>query len=337
MRLTKDLLLRFTKTFLAEKLQQKPKPVCVYATGSICTDQFLLGNTTDVDLVFIYNLKPEKAREILPLVPDSHLDIWNYEITRFEQPRRLRTDAWIGSFLCEDPIVLYDNAHWFQYTQASVAAQFFGAENSLNRAQPFLDAARKRWLDCYSGTNRNALQITRSVLHSLEDAANAYACLTAVPFGERRLVSQFNKLALASGNAALTEKFGAVIAPADWDSLNWPQLTQNWQSALKAVSVQPEFPVQLNAIRHAYYTSAANEYWEKLPVAALWIMLKTWSAAIAALPDQNECTTSWNSFSETIHFDAEHLEYRLELLDAFLDAVEAALDQFKHKYSLQTE
>ncbi len=337
MRLTKDFLLRFTKNYLSTRLQEKPRPVCIYLTGSLCENDFLLGNTTDVDLVCIYNLRPEKEREILPLAPDSHLDIWNYEITLFEQPRQLRSNAWIGSFLCENPQVLFDNGHWFQYTQASVAAQFFKPDNALVRAQPFIDAARQRWMANLASTNRDTVEVVSSLLNSLQDAANGFACLTAVPLSERRLIPQFASLAIKNSKLELTEQCNSIISPADWNQAKWPEWKTNWEKALKAVDAKPDCPVHLSGHRHSYYVQAAGEYWEKMPAAALWIMLKTWTDAVSALPEDTESRQEWNDMTSDIQMNAEHLDQRLEQLDRFLDSIEIAADQFKRKYSLDTE
>ena len=65
MKLTKDLLIRFAKTHVAERLQKKPRPLCIYLTGSVCTEDFLLGGCTDIDLVCIHNIQPAVERELM--------------------------------------------------------------------------------------------------------------------------------------------------------------------------------------------------------------------------------------------------------------------------------
>ncbi len=334
MRLTKDLLLRLTKTHVAERLLEKPRPLCIYLTGSLCTEDFLLGGTTDIDLVFIHNLKPETERQLVAVTPDIHLDIWHYDVTVFEQPRQLRRNVWIGSFLCENPLVLHDNGHWFEYTQASACAQFFRPENSLLRAQPLLDAARQRWMECFSGTHKPGVFTLRAYLRSIEDACNAFACLTGLPFAERRLITQFANRAKAEGRSSLTGLLVDMMTSPAVNEENWKSWQQNWQAALKESAGLPNCPVHLSALRQPYYLQAAQAQWESFPASAVWNMLKTWTDAVISLPPDSLQLKQWEVMCAELELSPENYAPRLEKLDQFLDEIEVFVDQFKIRNSL---
>lgn len=337
MRLTKDLLIRFAKTHVAERLQKKPRPLCIYLTGSVCSDDFLLGGSTDIDLVFVHNIQPAEERELIPLTPDVHLDIWHYDITRFEQPRQLRRDVWIGSFLCENPLVLHDNGHWFEFTQASVCAQFFRPENALLRSQPLIDSARQRWMECFSGTHKPGIFTLRAYLRSIEDAANALACLVGLPLAERRLFSQFALRAQAAGLPSLPGTLAELVtSPAVTDEA-WQDWRNQWKDSLTQVSAQENCPIEISSSRHTYLLHAASSTWEKSPAGALWLMLKTWTDAAVLLPKDSPLLEKFNEMCSMLELTPDFYSRRMEFLDRFLEEIEAYFDSFKHKNSLTEE
>ena len=337
MRLTKDLLIRFAKTHVAERLQKKPRPLCIYLTGSVCSDDFLLGGCTDIDLVFVHNIQPSEERELVPLTPDVHLDIRHYDITRFEQPRQLRRDVWIGSFLCENPLVLHDNGHWFEFTQASVCAQFFRPENALLRSQPLVDSARQRWMECFSGTHKPGIFTLRAYLRSIEDAANALSCLAGLPLAERRMFSQFSMRAQGAGLPSLPGTLAELItSPAVTDEA-WKTWQSHWKECLSQVSSQENCPIELSSIRHPYLINAAVSTWEKSPAGAMWLMLRTWTDSASYLPKDSPFQDQFNEMCSLLELSPEYYAKRMAELDRFLEEIEAYFVSFKHKNSLFEE
>ena len=337
MKLTKDLLIRFAKTHVAESLQKKPRPLCIYLTGSVCTEDFLLGGCTDIDLVCIHNLQPAVERELIPLTPDVHLDIRHYDITRFDQPRQLRSDVWIGSFLCENPLVLHDNGHWFEFTQASVCSQFFRPEYALQRAQPLIDSARQRWMECFSGTHKPGVFTLRAYLRSIEDAANALACLVGLPLAERRMFAQFAMRAQGAGLPNLAGSLAELVtSPAVTDEA-WLTWQPEWKTCLSQVSSQENCPVELSSIRHPYLFNASCSTWEKSPTGAIWLMLKTWTDAVTFLPKDSPLLDTFNGMCSQLELSPEHYNQRITGLDRFLEEIEAYFVSFKRKNSLSDE
>lgn len=337
MRLTKELLIRFAKNHVTERLLQRPRPICIYLTGSLCTDDFLLGGCTDIDLVFVHNVCPPVERELIAVTPDITLDIRHYDVTVFEQPRQLRSNAWIGSFLCENPLVLHDSGHWFEFTQASVCAQFFRPEYALLRAQPFLDAARQRWMECISGSHKPGAFTLRAYLRSIDDGANALACLQGIPLPERRAFSQFAQYAQAAEMPALTGQLVELLTSPAVNDKSWQIMQKNWQDALQQMGTLETFPVELSPLRQAYLLQAAQAIWNATPAGAVWLLLKNWTEAMVYLPGDAERMKQWEEACRLLNLSPENYPERFNQLDNFLEEIESYFDLYKQKNSLITD
>jgi hypothetical protein len=58
MRITREKLLKFAQNFVEQQIFFKKRAVCIYLTGSLLSDEPLLGGTTDVDLIYIHDSEP---------------------------------------------------------------------------------------------------------------------------------------------------------------------------------------------------------------------------------------------------------------------------------------
>ncbi|MFN7037533.1 MAG: hypothetical protein ACK4SN_14335, partial [Bellilinea sp.] len=114
MRITLEALHKAARESAERYARRDRSLVCIYLTGSLLGDEPLLGGTTDIDLIFVHTTLPPYGREIVRLTDEIHLDIAHLPQSVFQQPRRLRADTWIGSFLCANPIPLHDLGHWFE-------------------------------------------------------------------------------------------------------------------------------------------------------------------------------------------------------------------------------
>ncbi len=337
MRLTKELLLRFAKTHATERLLQRPHPICIYLTGSLCTDDFLLGGCTDIDLIFVHNICPSVERELIAVTPDVALDIRHYDVSVFEQPRQLRNNAWIGSFLCENPLVLHDSRHWFEFTQASVCAQFFRPENALLRSQPFLDSARQLWMECISGTHKPGAFTLRSYLRSIYAGANALACLLGIPLAERRAFSQFAQYAQTAEKPSLTGQLVELLTSPLVNDEAWQFMQKNWLDAMQQAGKQENCPVELSSLRHAYLLQAAQAIWNTTPAGAVWQMLQYWTEAMVYLPADAARIKLWEEACKLLNLMPENYAKRFSQLDQFLEEIESYFDLFKLKNSINTD
>lgn len=334
MRITREKLLKLAQAQTAMRTMQNRRLVCIYLTGSLLDADPLLGGTADIDLFFIHDTPPPQAREIVPLSAEVHLDIVHLDQEQFQQPRSLRRDAWLGGFLCQNPLVLHDRGHWFEFVQAGVCAHFFRPENILQRVQPLLDAARQNWMTLHTTGEMDAAQSTAKYLSALEQTANAVACLSGTPLTERRLFLHFPQRAQAIGQPELSAGLIALLTGgADLSAEEpAPSWFAAWQNALADASQSEHPPVSLHPARLAYYTRAAQALWSETPAAALWIILRTWCAALECLPAAHASRPAFGELCRTLSLDP--LEERLEALDVYLDTVEELIESWAKQNGL---
>lgn len=74
-----------------------PWLVAAYLTGSLRSENPFLGNTTDIDIVFIHAEELNIRREVLPLTPKVQLDIVHNPRSDYEKPKELRVHPWPSS------------------------------------------------------------------------------------------------------------------------------------------------------------------------------------------------------------------------------------------------
>ncbi len=77
-------------------------------------------------------------------------------------------DAGLGYLLINNPMLLHDTQHWFEFIQASVRSQFWQPDNVIQRVRPMVEHARQTWAGlpglleqggCYLGAYLDALEI----------------------------------------------------------------------------------------------------------------------------------------------------------------------------------
>jgi len=326
MRITRETLLKVARDSVAQRVRLSRRVVCVYLTGSLLQEEPLLGGTTDIDLFFIHDAEPPVAREVVRLTDEISLDIANLSQAIFHQPRHLRQDPWVGSFLRANPIPLHDTQHWFEFTQASVGAQFNQPDYILQRSRPLADAARSEWMSLHLGSVESGPQALCIYLRSLEYAANAIATLNGTPLTERRFLLKFPERAEAVGRPWLADGLVNLIQADAVDEEHWQSFQAAWKASLEAASQQEKCLPRLNACRLPYYTRAASALFPESPPAAFWLMLRTWSMALTCLPPEAASSSEWQTLLQSQALDESHFEERLEALDAYLDRVEETLD-----------
>ncbi|MCA1955102.1 MAG: hypothetical protein LDL12_08145 [Anaerolinea sp.] len=328
MRITRDLLLKLARDTVSSRTRNDRSLLCVYLTGSVLSEEPLLGGTTDIDLIFVHSDEPYTEREIQRLSDDVHLDIAHYGQARFHTPRHLRSDAWLGSFLCARPLVLYDVQHWFDYTQASVFSHFEQPEMVLQRARPLAEAARQTWFELQTNPPEHSARALLQYLRTLEQAANAIACLSGAPLTERRFWLRFPARAEAIGQPELAVSMTTLFQGNEPPSADdWQTWLPAWSETLRTAAQQPGAPPRLAAARRAYYERAVQALCNEAPTAAVWIMLRTWALAQASLPDLAPAP-AWEALRQTLGLSEAAFEARLTALDGLLDQVESILDDW---------
>lgn len=323
MRITRDLLLRLARDTAAQRVRTDRSLICIYLTGSLLGESPLLGGTADIDLIFVHTQVSTPEREIVALNDDVHLDIAHYSQSLYQQPRSLRTNPWIGSFLYKDPLPLHDVGHWFEFTQAGASANFQLPENVYQRARPLAESARAAWLHLQTASIPGSLDAMRSYFKALEQAGNALACLAGAPLPLRRFVLDLPERADALKRPGLAGGWLDLIAPQGLSGADIQALLPDWTHALTSAAARPDCPPRLHKARLNYYTRAAQALTDDQPHAAAWILLNTWSEALALAGGDSP---AWQACCQALELDAAHFEQRLNALDSYLDAVEETMD-----------
>ncbi|WP_322792824.1 hypothetical protein [Bellilinea sp.] len=334
MRITLEALHKAARESAERYARRDRSLVCIYLTGSLLGEEPLLGGTTDIDLIFVHSTLPPYPREIVRLTDEIHLDIAHLPQSVFQQPRRLRADNWIGSFLCANPIVLHDIGHWFEFTQASAGAQFDLPEYVLQRARLFSDQARQSWLDLQSQPAQATPQQIHQYLDILENASNAVSVLYGTPLTERRFLIQFSQRAQAAGRPGMAAGLADLIQddPASLELIQ--NLLENWRLALQSAGNREEKSPRLDPTRLPYYERAVLALGEDSPAAALWLLLRTWTRAARAQPDDAAVLSGWQNACGRLGLSSVALPERLKAVDAYLDTVEETLDLWGKQYGV---
>ncbi len=329
MRLTRETLIKIARDTANQRARVSRRIICIYLTGSVLSDTPLLGGTTDIDLIVIHDSEPVEPREVVRMSDEIHLDIGHYPQDIFHQPRHLRADPWFGPFIYKKPMVLYETHHWFDFIQAATGAQFFQADNVLQRASSLAQKARESWLDLEHNLTRKHPLLVSEYLECLENAGNALVCLTGEgePLAERRFMLQLPHRLQALNDPAMISDLVGLLVP-DMEGLEefWPIWLEAWKEAYQSASGQEGIPPQIHACRRPYYERAICALWEESPTAALWLLLRTWTQAVIHLPDEAASLSKWQSACQFLGLGSGGVPGRLQQLDQYLDRVEETLD-----------
>jgi hypothetical protein len=330
MRVTRDTLLKVARDTAAQRVKVSRRLVCIYLTGSVLGDDALLGGSTDIDLIIVHDSEPVQEREVVRLSEDIHLDIGHYAQSVFQHPRQLRTDPWLGPFIYSKPLVLHDTQHWFDYIQAATGAQFNQPDYVSQRGQTLAQLARQAWMNMQFNDAGNHPQNIYTYLKALENAGNAIASLTGDPLPERRFMLKFPQRALAIDKPDLsTHLIAMLMDPALQVDAHWNEWLPAWKDTFLAAGKHGSpAPARLHSSRFNYYERAVSTLFSDHPAAALWMMLRTWTEAVLHLPPDSPQMTAWVSFCDQLKLDEASFENRLAGLDAYLDSVEEALDEW---------
>ena len=321
MRITRELLIESARTASAELLFEHKDLLCIYLTGSVQEEQPLIGGTTDIDLICVHAIKAPKPREVIALGENYHLDIAHYTQSQFGKAKTLRLDPWLGSFICYKPLILYDSQHWFEYTQAGVYAQFLQPSIVIQRVNPLVQQSRQYWLELTQNSSAGGVENLWKYLKSLELAGNALACLVGVPMTERRFMVDLPVRCEALDRPGLASGLADLFHLPEGAEFHWAEWMEQWRKAILAANEKKKIPVRIQALRIPYYEKAIQAYLSENPPQALWVLLHTWTLAVAQLPKRSPEATVWRQFIQHLQLGKEGFAERLQSLDAYLEAV----------------
>lgn len=321
MRVTRNMLLETARNFVKEKTFNDPDVACVFLVGSLVGEDPFLGESTDIDLIFIHNTEPALSREVRSLGDDFQLDIFHYPRRVFNQPKELRQDPWLGCLFCETPFVLYDTYHYYDYLRAGIFSNFFSPVNSYARSQFFYTNARNRWMNLQHTAEEFSADVVYDYLLTLYDAGNCISCLTGRPLAERRFLSELEFCTNYLGRPGLASGMRDLYGINDYSAFPWETFLEQMKNAILALSEKSYCPPQFSSVRFRYYQQAISHYQAERPDEALWILFWVWTSVIHTLPKRAPEAKVWKNFCEQLDFTRDIFVQRLQNLDSYLEAV----------------
>jgi hypothetical protein len=323
MQLTRARLISIAKETAEKKALSDPGLVAAYLTGSLRTDNPFMGNATDIDIVFIHDGEPKIRREIIPLTPEIHLDIFHNPRKLYEKPKELRVHPWLGPELY-DPMPLYGTRHFFEFVQAAVRDRYHEPAHVQARSRNLAQDARQAWSGLPTG-QAHGPETVLEYLKSIALAANAVALLTDNLLSERRFLLQFPAYARAAGQPDLAAGLLNLLGANSVDGTTLAGFLPEWEKTFMEAAGSPAVDKRISAARLGYYKLACESMLSgELPQAILWPLILTWTLSVAVLPSTWE--VRWRSACEKLGLDEASFGERLKGLDHFLDSLEATLE-----------
>jgi hypothetical protein len=296
----------------------------------------MLGGVADIDLICVHSgACSAPPREVHRISDEVTLDIAHYSDTPFHQPRLLRRDVWLGSFLWKGVKVLYDSQLWFEFMHAGATSQFMSAENILGRARSLARTARELWHGLDEQAPASFTLRLSDFFQSLEDAGNAIACLSGAPLPLRRFWQQLPLRATSIGKPELAGSLQRLVTvDVPGDDL-WQIWFNSWVNALDEIGQQAKCPPELQPSRRKYYVDATAWLRGENPLAALWILLRT--ELKTALTSRSNATMHKQvaKIGSDLGFGGDDFTGKLNALDQCLDDLESLLDDYARQNGLE--
>jgi hypothetical protein len=337
MRITKDRLISLAKNFVLEETYRDKQIACIFLTGSSLGDQFLLNNTTDIDLVIVHRGKTEMERKTIRINNQVHYDCWTYPIKVFQDAKSLRTDTWIGSSFSNETQLLYDEGHWFDFQQAAIFSKYFDMDVRHQRCKPMLNRCRSEWLNLDSMDDSFTLEQITQYVQILENMGNVIASLVHFPTSIRRFAVQLPEYAAELGKPGLSAGLFDLYSPAKWDDFNWDSWLDSWETFYQQISRLDEPPAEFQPFRMDYYLQPMLVFKDEVPEAALWISLKTLLDGSLYLKKKRiKAEVDIKKMLSSIQIDKDHFETRLEQLDTYLDMLELTMEEWEESQGIMT-
>lgn len=345
MRITRELLQRIADDTVAERVKRDNSIIAAYLCGTVLEgDDPVIEGTADIDLVFVHD-EFDREREIIRMTEDVHLDIEHHSKERYQPPKELRQQPWLGHtmFACK---ALYDPEHFIDFTQAAVRSLFFHYDNVMARVEALYSRARATWLHFHnldtgfrlsgeSASQENAParpEQVQAYLQALEDSSNAVACLADAPMFGRRYLSKFRQIAEAVYEPTLYEDFirllaGDAVQVGEQNIETLKTWVAQWEEDFKRLNQNYDVPAELHIHRLAYFMRAYHEMLASdHPETILWPLIKTWTLMASTMPSQSG---NWQKACQQLGLAGEAFPERLDALDTFLDRVEVLIEEWE--------
>ena len=336
MRVTRDSLLRIAKETVQERAYNNSDIIAAYLTGSLLTEEPMLGGTADIDLVFVHKIKPVKAREFVKLTPDFHLDISHRAKDEFRAPRELRADPWLG-YEIYDPMLLYEREKFFDFVQASLRAgfEFEQPPLMLQRCRQLYSHGRQIWMELMEISEKAGPKELRKYFKSLFHAINVIAELSGPPIYERRLLLEFPERAELAQKPGMAAGALGLIGANQVDAETIKSWVGDWKTAFEIASENSNADLRIHPARVNYYHKAIKAMLEgETPHAALWPLITTWTLAVEIL--EGDQFQFWQRACSDLGLLGPSFGERVQGLDQYLDEIDILLEEIAVENGIDT-
>ena len=332
MRITHEALMKVVHRTVEQRTRSNRNLLAAYLCGSLLEEKYLLGGTTDIDLVFIHADTSEEEREVVRLTDEVSLDIAHHLHKDYRNTRHLRVHPWLGPtiFSCQ---ILYDPQHFMDFTQASVRGQYDNAEYVLDRSRQQAEHARQIWFGFQGEHSLTGPEQIATYLRAVEHAANSVASLNGAPLTERRFLQKFPQRAAAVGWPGLYPGLLGLLGAPNVGRQELQAWLPMWEEAYE--SLEGSAPPRLEPPRRAYYLQAFRAMIKgDQPEEVLWPLLRTWTLAIRSLPNEGPQREAWEDALRFLGLLGDSFNERVAALDAFLDNIEEILDHWAEEHGI---
>jgi hypothetical protein len=327
MRITPATLFKIARDTVMLRERQYPDLLAVYLHGSVLEKNPLVGGTTDIDLFFVHINEIEERREIERLTDEVHLDISHHSSSDYRRTLEMRLHPWLGPtiFSCK---ILYDPQHFMDLVQANVRGQFDRPDYVLERSRNQAEKARQMWFTMYNLSGEPDLNEVALYLKAVEHVANAVTSLSGTPLTERRFTLNFAERAGRIGKSGLYPGLLGLLGGPNVDAEILTGWVGSWQAAYDAVPPE-DAPPRLHSDRKDYDRRSFEAIiGSGQPLDVLWPMLRTWCRAVSFLSEDGPEMEVWLEVLGQLGLLGTGFKERVAALDAYLDMVEEALEEW---------
>jgi hypothetical protein len=320
-----ETLLKIARDTAAQRMAARRALVSAYLTGSVAAGEPLLGDATDIDLVFVEDAETPSPREVVRLTDQVALDIQYRTKAEYAHPKELRVHPWRGPELCE-PVFLRDPAHFFELVQSSARGQFHRPDHVAARARMFVAWARDELhVGLLPGMEPSSPVTIPALCRASLYAANAAITLTGFPAAGRRLGMRLEAAARKLSRADLYDEFTALFG-GTWSAEAARGWLADWEAAYRAGQAAGDeliHPARRTIYEHGFQSHIEADRAADAP----WLMLYTWQACMKNLRGDSPHADRWVAFLKQLGM-ASPADFagRVRQAQAYLDLAAEAVE-----------
>ncbi len=334
MQIDSGILKKFTDTTVEKITRANYDILAAYLRGSLVMgDDPLLGNTTDIDLVFIHTDTPKVGREILRLTDEVHLDIEHHSQKDYLKGRELRVHPWMGPSLYNAQ-VLHDPQHFLDFTIATVRGMFHREDHTAVRVRTLIENARKGWMSLQDTPGISNQKTVTKFLKCIENTANALALLVGEPLTNRRFLTAFARRVQSLDQPGMYAGLMGLLGSPRVEIETLRDWVSVWETTYNASSITNR-PLEIHPYRKEYFSSAFEALLaSKKPKEVIWPLHQTWSQIASCLPQGDAALVKWQAACEQLGLLGSDFQERVDALDLFLEQVEEKIESWALKHGV---